>query len=173
MQIQAVYAVDDNNGIGKDNGLPWPFNRKDMQNFVKETSNTILVMGSNTWYSLPNKLKGRVHVVLSRSLKEDLIHKGEMPDHVINSELNLDKIQEEVTIVSRMYQIPLISIIGGKQTYERLLPITDYIIETHIVGSYECDTILDIDKVTDFEVFTEQTLEVGKLYVTKYRRKLT
>jgi len=47
--IKAIFAVDRNGGLGKDNTLPWPYDKQDMQWFSTNTRNHIVVMGSNTW----------------------------------------------------------------------------------------------------------------------------
>lgn len=172
--IQQVFATDDNGGIGKNNKLPWPFNRKDMQEFIKVTNNTILVMGKNTWFSLPNKLQGRVHIVLSsQPLGKLANHNGEYPDIVINYNESLNDIESTLKHVCDLYEVYTISIIGGKHAYEMLLPLTDTIYHTHIVGSYDCDVNLDIKTLTNSfnAVLLNSTLDKDKVYLNKYERK--
>lgn len=173
MMIQQVFATDDNGGIGNNNRLPWPFNRKDMQEFIRLTTGTILVMGKNTWFSLPNKLRGRVHVVLSSQSLGKLSNNGEYPDIVIDYRESIDDIRLKLQNICDIYQIYTVSIIGGKQTYEMMLPITDVIYHTHINGTYESDVYLDIKSLTNSfnAVLLNSTLDKDKVYLNKYERK--
>ena len=60
-----IVACDRNGAIGKDGDLPWR-QSTDLQHFKKITMNSNLIMGRKTWDSLPGKLPGREHYVLSR-----------------------------------------------------------------------------------------------------------
>ena len=53
------------NWIRKDK-MPWHF-KQDLRRFKKVTMGGCLVMGRNTWHSLPGKLPGRPHVILTRN----------------------------------------------------------------------------------------------------------
>lgn len=66
--IKLIFAVSSNNIIGRNNKLPWHI-PEDLARFKELTNGDIVVMGKNTWYSLPGKtrpLPGRTNVVLSR-----------------------------------------------------------------------------------------------------------
>jgi dihydrofolate reductase len=66
--INAVVAVERDQGIGFEGSMPWPHLSKDLQWFKKLTSNQIVIMGSTTWKSLGCKpLPNRINVVLSRT----------------------------------------------------------------------------------------------------------
>ena len=66
-------------GIGKDNGLPWHL-KGDMTYFKKKTSyaefpncKNVVIMGYNTWMSIPVKckpLKNRVNIVITKKHKD-------------------------------------------------------------------------------------------------------
>lgn len=60
-----IVACDRNGAIGKDGDLPWK-QSTDLQHFKKITMGSNLIMGRKTWDSLPGKLPGREHFVLSR-----------------------------------------------------------------------------------------------------------
>jgi len=173
MIIQSVFATDENGGIGIDNKLPWPFNRHDMSHFIKTTENSILVMGTNTWCSLPTKLKGRVHVVLSSKSLVELEHKGEFPDHVIDYNDSLDHIESELLHYTELYQIETVSIIGGAKVYNQLNPLVDTIIHTTISGTYKVDTKLDVKALTEsFNIiYLDKALEKGDIKISKYKRR--
>ena len=71
MNINIIVAVSKNYGIGKNNDLPWFF-KNDLKHFAsltKNTKNNALIMGKNTWESIPIKpLPKRHNLILSSSL---------------------------------------------------------------------------------------------------------
>lgn len=166
----SIFATDEQGGIGYQNSLPWPFNRKDMNNFLSLTAGKIVVMGSNTWFSLPHKLTNRINVVVSTKSKDELVHNDQTPDYVISFK-TLDEFQKHVTIISEKYEIPDVCLIGGKQLYEDLNEIVDVIIHTEIEGTYLCDTFLDVNTLTsNFEQTYLTKDHEFKLTVTTYRK---
>ncbi len=65
MQIHLIWAQDENGGIGKDGKLPWHIS-EDLKNFKRLTSGSTILMGRNTWESLPVRpLPERRNIVLS------------------------------------------------------------------------------------------------------------
>ena len=65
MQIHLIWAQDKNSGIGKNGKLPWHIS-EDLKNFKKLTSGSTILMGRNTWKSLPVRpLPQRRNIVLS------------------------------------------------------------------------------------------------------------
>lgn len=73
MNFDAVVAVDRAWGIGKDNALPWPRLKGDLQHFKRITTTAsegrinAVIMGRKTWDSVNGKpLPGRRNIVISR-----------------------------------------------------------------------------------------------------------
>ena len=65
MKIHLIWAQDEHGGIGKDGKLPWHIS-EDLKNFKKLTSGSAILMGRNTWESLPVRpLPERRNIVLS------------------------------------------------------------------------------------------------------------
>ncbi|MDP7465479.1 MAG: dihydrofolate reductase, partial [Candidatus Marinimicrobia bacterium] len=65
MKIHLIWAQDENGGIGKDGNLPWHIS-EDLKNFKRLTSGFTILMGRNTWESLPVRpLPERRNIVLS------------------------------------------------------------------------------------------------------------
>ena len=63
--ISIIVAIAKNNAIGKDNDLLWHI-PEDLKRFKELTLGHCIVMGKNTWYSLPKRpLKDRVNIVLT------------------------------------------------------------------------------------------------------------
>ena len=65
MPVTIVVARASNGVIGRDGGLPWHL-PADLARFQRVTMGRPLVMGRGTWESLPGRLPGRRHIVLSR-----------------------------------------------------------------------------------------------------------
>lgn len=63
--ISLIVARANNGAIGKDNDIPWQA-PEDLAFFQRETTGGAIIMGRNTWESLPFKpLKGRLNLVVS------------------------------------------------------------------------------------------------------------
>jgi dihydrofolate reductase len=86
--MKAMIAIS-KNVIGNGNGLPWK-NKEDLSRFAMQTKDKNLVMGYNTFMSLPEingvKLKGRtLHVLINEGTNIEL------PDYVIGITLDVLK----------------------------------------------------------------------------------
>ena len=72
MNVELIWAQDQNGGIGKDGKLPWHIS-EDLQNFKKITSGSPIIMGRKTWESLPFKpLPNRRNIVLSSNQVDEV-----------------------------------------------------------------------------------------------------
>jgi dihydrofolate reductase len=74
--INMIVAMCSNRGIGLNNKIPWyiPEDFKFFKNNTTKIKNSGIVMGKNTWLSLPKKpLKYRENIILSSTLNEDNI----------------------------------------------------------------------------------------------------
>lgn len=126
--INAIVAVDNKWGIGKNGDMPWPKLSEDLKRFKKLTSNSLVLMGKNTWLSLPKKpLPDRDNIVISRTLDEDFAIKME---------------GEAKNIITKLKSITEkdIWIIGGADIYQQFLPFCHSVHITKIHGNYDCDT---------------------------------
>ena len=127
--IAAIVAVDNNWGIGYNNDLLMKI-PKDLNHFKKITDKHVIIMGSNTWDSLPIKpLPNRVNVVITRKPYEDF---KDCDGIVIFT--SLDDVKEylnNLDIFSDAF------IIGGEFIYKELLPYCDLVYLTKINKSFE------------------------------------
>lgn len=64
MKLTLVVAINRKNVIGIDGKIPWR-NKTDLKNFRKLTWGHIVIMGRNTFDSLPKPLPGRFNVVIT------------------------------------------------------------------------------------------------------------
>jgi len=125
VQVTILVAMDKNNAIGKNNTLPWRIS-EDLKRFKQRTSNGVIIMGRNTWDSLPFKpLPNRVNVVLSSQGRV----KG--TDYTASS-------LEDAIDFARTFDKEEIFIIGGSRVYKEALDkdFVDTIISTQLI-SYE------------------------------------
>ena len=64
-KISIIVAVAKNNAIGKDNKLLWHLS-EDLKRFKSLTSGHYIIMGKNTYFSLPRRpLPNRTHIILT------------------------------------------------------------------------------------------------------------
>ncbi len=122
--ISLIAAVGKNNELGKDNDLLWHI-KDDLENFKNLTMGKYIVMGANTYYSLPKKLKGRKYIVLSKKIK--VIEQG-MVFSSFEDLLNFIKLQKEEVMI-----------IGGASIYSLFMPFCDKMYLTEIEDSKEAD----------------------------------
>ena len=146
--MKAIIAMAKNRVIGKDGGLPWPSIKNDFIWFKEFTTGKKLIVGKNTFDTLP-MLKNREIFVLTRRIEE----LSEIPNqYLINKNDLTGKIITDVSDLD-----PDIIVAGGAKTYVRLLPyITEFYV-THVNGSYDGDTFMPPfeDLFTNKEVVKE------------------
>jgi dihydrofolate reductase len=133
MIIKLIIAIDKNGVMGLDNKLPWRL-RDDLKHFKKVTDNFPLIMGSNTFTSLPGILPNREHLVLSNTLY------GDENMSVFTS------IQEALQYVDEAGYSEVF-VIGGANVIRQFaeLNLFDELIITHVNCEVEGDTIIDIE----------------------------
>lgn len=119
--INAVVAVDKNWGIGKNNHLLFS-SKKDMQYFKDLTINKIVVMGENTFLSLPNKkpLKNRTNIVLCPE------------GHEYENCICFHDFDKLVSYCKEQSKNADLFVIGGGMLYKSMLPHCDKVYVTKI-----------------------------------------
>jgi dihydrofolate reductase/thymidylate synthase len=127
MPLYIIAAIDSNRGIGKDNALPWKI-KEDLDFFKQMTVNSTIIMGKNTYDSLPIKpLPNRYNIVITNNPEADkdniwfatIVNTKE---YIENNKSNTD-----------------IFIIGGEQIYTYFIKNVDKIFLTVIDKKYDCD----------------------------------
>ena len=61
--LELIAAIGKNNELGFNNNLIWHI-KEDLQSFKEITMNKNMIMGMNTFISIPHNLKGRKYIVL-------------------------------------------------------------------------------------------------------------
>ena len=126
-----IVAFDINRGIGINNRLPWhiPDDLKQFQKLTRGNGKNAVIMGKNTWNSLPVKmLAGRDNLILSLEL-------------VIEENTPFNTLQK-LTDFCKKNSYENVWIIGGSQIYNLFLDNkrVDKIYATIINRQYKCDT---------------------------------
>lgn len=136
-KIKAVFAIghdayDIDFAFGYEQGLPWGHCKEDLEGFKNETADSVLIMGANTFRSLPGKLPGRVHCVLCASGQSLLTRNGKTADYVIHG----GGLSNAIGVMQATHPDKDICLIGGKGLLLEAINNTmiDEIIVTHVYG---------------------------------------
>ena len=170
MPINIIVAYSKKNrGIGKNNEMPW--NLKSELKYFKELTckklnnqpNNILIMGRNTWESLPKKpLPNRINIILSKNMNDAKKEEIESTYQDTFVKKNLINCIDELKIT---YPNNNIFVIGGAQIYNILLTtelnLNLNLYVTEIYKEFDCDTFFpEIDEnkfaVTSVSNFKEE-----------------
>jgi dihydrofolate reductase len=151
--MKLIIACDPDGGIGYQNRLPWSNIQGDLPRFKRLTDGQTVVMGRNTWDSLPKKpLPGRINIVVSsRPLEAEHHNVIRSPDLQFN----------------RPDDVPF-WLIGGAKLIESYWQEIAEIHITKVYDHYTCDTFIDLlyiehNYVRSYsEMFPDHTYEIWK-----------
>lgn len=146
--IIGIIAIAKNFAIGKDGKLPWHYS-SDLKFFKQTTLNHAVVMGRNTWESLPKKpLPNRLNIVLSRTAE-------------IESEPNVLVMRDvESVLALKNYLSCDLFVIGGAKTYEAFQDVIDKWIVTEVPLEIEdADTFMPEYFLEAFELNEMREIE--------------
>ena len=139
-----IAAMSENRVIGKDNTLPWSI-KGNLAHFKKTTMGCPCIMGRKTWESLPKKpLPGRLNIIISKTLTEDLKSSSSSPPIPSASSASLRLCERIFPSLSSAIEFcagyEKIFICGGESIYSQALPLANKIDLTLIHGNYDGDT---------------------------------
>ena len=135
--MNMIVAFCKNRGIGYKNRLPWNI-PNEIKYFKKKTSNgdnNVVVMGRNTWESLPTKpLKNRRNIILSNSLNNNDLK-------IFNNTICVSNFESLDNTLNCLTDDHKIWLIGGKSIYDYYIehPKLDKIYITYIDYSFQYD----------------------------------
>lgn len=136
MRISAIAAMDRAGAIGVGGRLPWHLPR-DLKRFRSYTWGKPIVMGRNTFLSLPAPLAGRYHLVLSR--QPDWMAPGCQVVHSIDQALAAADAYLAATGGSE------VMIIGGAEVFRETAPRWQRVYLTRVEGRYAADTFFPLE----------------------------
>lgn len=124
--LSIIVAVAENNGIGNKNELLTHIS-EDLKRFKKITAGHTIVMGRNTWFSLPKRpLPNRQNIVITNIPDETF----EGADTVYSIEEAIEKCPENQEAF----------IMGGAMVYQQFFEKADKLYITKIKKTFEADT---------------------------------
>jgi dihydrofolate reductase len=169
MKIIIIVAYSKNHVIGKDNKLLWHLT-DDMKFFKKTTQNQTVLMGKNTYWSLPEKfrpLPNRKNIVLTTNSFENTFENLTVFNNIENT---LNTLKNE--------DLEQLFVIGGSQIYEAFLPFADEILATEVDAIIEGDAYFPIIDESNFHKGILQKFQKNEsndfaFEIISYKRKLS
>jgi len=125
--MKLIVACDPKGGIGYNNKLPWSNIQGDLPRFKHLTANQVVVMGRNTWESLPKKpLLGRLNFIVT---SQNLL----LPNGAI-----------QVPNLNHFTEYKDAWLIGGAKLINSSWHMIDEVHLTLTLSEYTCDTFIDL-----------------------------
>ena len=136
--ISIIVAIDESNAIGLKNNLLAHI-PSDLKRFKSITTGHTVIMGSNTWLSLPKRpLPERKNIVISS--KSGQLFSGAELVHSIDEAVRMLPAYDESFVM------------GGASIYSQMLPLVSKLYLTVIHRTFEADTYFP---VIDYSQWTE------------------
>ena len=146
--ISIIVAIAENRAIGKDNKLLWHLS-DDLKRFKKLTTGHTLIMGRNTFLSLPNgALPNRRHIVIS-DVEGESFGGCEMAR----------SIEEAVKLAGRIEEC---FVIGGGMVYKQFLPLAGKLYLTQVHESFEADTFFPEIDFGQWKILESEDVDAGE-----------
>lgn len=181
MQYSLIVATDSKWGIAKDGNIPWRIT-EDMKHFKRTTEDHVVIMGKNTYKTLPRRepLKNRTNIVISREELDILKHLYSTDGHDYSEYKSLwgmgflfvDSPETACKVAEIISPNKIVFVIGGKQVYEWFLEkhLIDEIVATDIRFNANCDLRLDMHKyISDFKLVITTNISVSIPYIENIR----
>jgi len=126
--VKLIVAADPRGGIGDKNKLPWEKLDGDLLRFKNLTTGKVILMGRNTWESLPRKpLPNRVNVVVTSKDIDGIV--------------TINKFGKDSINLNNVW------LIGGAKLINTSWNLIDEIHLSRTFAEYTCDTFIDLVKL--------------------------
>jgi len=133
IKVSAIAAVAMNNAIGYQNKIPWQGMAKGEQDLFKTyTMGKIVIMGRNTWESIPDKFRPlplRLNIVVTTN-----------PDLIQADVLAVPSLADALILADSIIGYDEAVLIGGQRIYTEGLEHCDTLYLTRVEGIYPGDT---------------------------------
>ena len=126
MIVSVIAALDDQDGIGIKNQLPWHI-PGDLSRFKKLTMGHHLILGRKTYQSIGRPLPGREMIVLTRN-----------PEFKLEGSQVVSSLEEALQMAREAGEKEVF-VIGGGEIYELALPLAERMYLTRIHTTSEVD----------------------------------
>lgn len=175
-KISIIVALDDKNGIGKENGLLWRI-PEELKRFREITTGRPIIMGRKTYESIGRPLPNRTNIVITKDphfkvegciVVNSLDNALKEAKNIIQKELDVPEIagKGKETYSTR----PEIFIIGGGQIYKQAIEagIADKLYVTKVEGDFGTTVFFpDWENIFTKKVF-EQKMDASGYKFTFY-----
>jgi len=155
--MKLILAADPVGGIGYQNKLPWDKLSGDLQRFKQLTDGQTIIMGRNTWDSLPFRpLPNRQNIVVT--------------SNPLSSTFNSTKTVSFAYLTQNLEDYKNAWLIGGAKIVEALWGHISEIHLSRTFDEYTCDVFVDMLRLeTEFymdaeevEIFTDYEYQIWK-----------
>lgn len=153
--ISMIWAMDENWLIGKDNLLPWHY-QKDLAYFKKMTKNAAVIMGDLTYQSLKTYYK-------NKPLPFKKVYVANMNDYTYPDAIHVKDIFKFINETKED-----IFVIGGKTIYQLMLPFADRLYITYILKRHEGNVYFPKFDLSKFKCVAKH-LEENLIFATYER----
>ena len=165
--MTAIACIDAKNGIGKNGNLLISI-PEDMQFFVENTRDSVVVMGRKTLFSFKDKkpLKNRINIVFTNN--DEL--KNDYKDY---DNIFFIKNEDELDNLIKKYQDKKVFLIGGAKIYNDLIDKCDSCLITKLDKEFDADSFFPNLSEHGFIVESEsenKTYEGINYKFIKYKR---
>lgn len=158
--ISLIAALDDKNGVGKANGIPWHIS-EDFKHFKTTTTGHPVIMGRKTYESMGRVLPNRTNIVITQNINN---FKPATPPHEV-----VQSLEAAIMRAKKAKGYDEIFIIGGGQIYKEAMEkgLVDRLYITKITGDYGCEVFFpDYSEFT--KVISERKSSEGEYQYTFY-----
>lgn len=146
--ISIIVAIAENYAIGKDNELLWHIS-DDLKRFKEITTGHTIIMGRNTYLSLPRRpLPNRRSVVITDN-REEVFEGCEMA-YSIDDAVNLADAGKENFII------------GGGMVYNTFLPRANKLYLTMVKHSFDADTFFPVIDYNEWKLIDQKDYNAGE-----------
>ncbi len=174
MDIKIISAVSIDGAIGNDNEMLWHL-PEDFKKYKSRTTGNILIVGRNTYNSLPSKaLQDRTHIVIKQNDGTYLAAPKDFPGADIYSVHSIEEAIKKAEKLKTNEQE--VFIIGGSEIYKQSIDLCNEAEITWINKTYpEANKKFPIDKLfNDFEITGDSNWVMSKnetLYKFTYYKR--
>lgn len=147
MIVSIIVAMDEGNGIGKDNALLCHL-PNDLKWFKQNTLHKPVLMGRKTFESIGRPLPNRRNIVVSRS-------KNIFPEGISC----FTSLQEAITDVKDCAEV---MVIGGAEIYVQTLPDAQRLYLTRIHHKFEADVFFSDIDLSEWKLVQEEHQEADE-----------
>jgi dihydrofolate reductase len=143
-KISIIVAIAENNAIGRENKLLWHIS-SDLKRFKKITAGHTVIMGKNTFLSLPQRpLVNRRNVVISDNHDDDF--PGCEMAYSIQEALGKCETRQENFVI------------GGASVYRQFMPYAQKLYITQVHKSFDADTFFPDIPESEWEIVEEEDI---------------